>query len=95
MSISTVRRWLSWRHLVAGYVWALLLIPSLVWWQQSVLLVIIASLYANSEASFATHHARGKGRKTIDLGSLTVDEAVKLRDVLNSMTARGVLPAAA
>lgn len=38
-------------HAVAMAVWVLLLIPTLLWWSNSILWVLFASLYAN----FATH----------------------------------------
>lgn len=46
------------RHLLIGWAWILLAVPSLIWWKSSVLFVILLSLYANAEASFAAHHAK-------------------------------------
>lgn len=46
------------RHLIAGWLWIVLAIPALIWWKESVLFVILLSLYANSEASFAAHRAK-------------------------------------
>lgn len=34
-------------HLGAAIVWGLLAIPSVIWWKESVLWVIIISIYAN------------------------------------------------
>ncbi|HHC2116559.1 hypothetical protein [Klebsiella pneumoniae] len=34
-------------HLVAAVMWVGLAIPSLIWWKDSVLLVILISIYAN------------------------------------------------
>lgn len=34
-------------HLVAGVMWVGLAIPSLIWWKDSVLWVILISIYAN------------------------------------------------
>lgn len=40
-------------HLLAMGVWALLLIPTLIWWRQSILWVAFMSIYA----CIATHHS--------------------------------------
>lgn len=48
----------DYRHLIAGWGWILLAIPALIWWKDSVLFVILLSLYANAEASFAAYHAK-------------------------------------
>lgn len=40
-------RWLLYFNLVMTFVWALLLVPTLLWWKQSVLWVSVMSLYAN------------------------------------------------
>lgn len=58
MSTSTARKWLSRRHLILGWAWIVLAVPALLWWKDSVLFVILLSLYANSEASFAAHNAK-------------------------------------
>ena len=34
-------------HLVAAVMWVILAIPSLIWWKNSVLWVILISIYAN------------------------------------------------
>ncbi|CTQ10592.1 conserved hypothetical protein [Klebsiella variicola] len=34
-------------HLVAAVMWGILAIPSLIWWKNSVLWVILISIYAN------------------------------------------------
>ena len=34
-------------HLVAAVMWVILAIPSLIWWKDSVLWVILISIYAN------------------------------------------------
>jgi hypothetical protein len=46
------------RHLVLGWTWILLVVPGVLWWKESVLFVILLSLYANAESSFAAHHAK-------------------------------------
>lgn len=40
-------------HLVLGIFWIIMAIPTLIWWKDSILLVLIMSLYANVEASFS------------------------------------------
>jgi hypothetical protein len=37
--------------------WAVLVVPSLLWWKESLIFVILLSLYANFESSLAAHHA--------------------------------------
>lgn len=49
------------RHLILGWVWVILAIPAVLWWKDSVLFVILISLYANMEASFAAHQAKKNG----------------------------------
>ena len=56
--MSATERWLSRRHLILGWVWIVLAVPALLWWKDSVLFVILLSLYANAEASFAAHQAK-------------------------------------
>lgn len=57
-----MRQWWANRHLILGWLWIALAVPSLLWWKESLILVILLSLYANSEASFAAHHA-SKGNR--------------------------------
>lgn len=45
------------RHLVLAALWALLVVPSILWWKESIIFVILLSLYANFESSLAAHHA--------------------------------------
>jgi len=49
------------RHRLFGWAWILLAIPSVLWWKDSIIWVILLSLYANAEASFAAHHAKRNG----------------------------------
>lgn len=42
-------------HLVATLAWALLLIPTLLWWSQSILWVATMSLYANVAAHWSAY----------------------------------------
>lgn len=51
-------------HLAALAVWALLLIPTLLWWRESILWVAFMSLYANFGAHLgALEAARGSADK--------------------------------
>lgn len=43
-------------HLVMMGVWAVLVIPTLLWWKNSVLWVAFLSLYANFAAEFSAWH---------------------------------------
>lgn len=46
------------RHLIMAIMWLCLAIPTIIWWKNSILWVLIMSLYANFEASMAAHHAK-------------------------------------
>ena len=61
--MSATDRWLSRRHLILGWVWIVLAVPALLWWKDSVLFVILLSLYANCETSFAAHQAKKRAEK--------------------------------
>lgn len=37
----------AWVHLIMAGLWALTLIPTLLWWRDSVLVVLFFSIYAN------------------------------------------------
>jgi hypothetical protein len=65
-SIEDKARHQRWLHFSLAVVWALLLIPTLIWWKESILWVLIISLYANVashwsafQASKAEEHANG------------------------------------
>ena len=45
------------RHLVLTVVWALLAIPTLIWWKESILWVAVMSLYANVAGHWAAYEA--------------------------------------
>jgi hypothetical protein len=62
VSTSTARRWLDRRHLILGWLWIVLAVPSVLWWKDSIIWVILLSLYANAESSFAAYNA-SKNRK--------------------------------
>lgn len=44
-------------HLALGIFWILMALPTLLFWKDSILLVLIMSLYANVEASFSAWEA--------------------------------------
>lgn len=44
-------------HLALAGVWALLLIPTLLWWSQSILWIAAISLYANAASHLASWQA--------------------------------------
>lgn len=46
------------RHRLLGWLWIALAVPSVLWWKDSVLWVILLSLYVNAESSFGAHHAK-------------------------------------
>lgn len=45
------------RHKYLMWFWILMIIPTLLWWKESVLWVALMSLYANIEASAAAKEA--------------------------------------
>lgn len=55
---------LKWFHLVMMGVWLLLAIPGLLFWKESIIFVIILSLYANIAGEFAAYQgARGEEKQ--------------------------------
>lgn len=50
------------KHLAMAWFWMLLALPVLIWWRDSIAVVLIMSLYANIEASFSAHH----GKKNVE-----------------------------
>ena len=52
-----VAKWLKWFHLVMMFVWLVLAIPGILWWKESILFVIILSLWANFASEFACYQA--------------------------------------
>jgi hypothetical protein len=46
-----------WFHRVGAIVWALLLVPALKWWPDSVAFVIVASIYANIKSDWGAAEA--------------------------------------
>lgn len=49
--------WLKRFHLTMMCMWALLAIPGLLWWRESILFVMLLSLYANFAGEFAAYQA--------------------------------------
>lgn len=48
---------LKYFHLSMMVVWAALAIPGIIWWKESILFIIILSLYANFAGEFAAYQA--------------------------------------
>jgi fatty acid desaturase len=46
-----------WVHAILTVVWALLAVPTLVWWKESILWVALMSLYANFVGHFSAWQA--------------------------------------
>lgn len=44
-------------HLVMMAVWPLLAVPAVLWWKNSIILVILLSLYANFAGDFSAYQA--------------------------------------
>jgi hypothetical protein len=53
-------------HLAMTSVWALLIIPTLLWWSQSVLWVALMSAWANIMAHFAAYMAGRTEQREIE-----------------------------
>ncbi|WP_119728349.1 hypothetical protein [Thermomonospora amylolytica] len=52
-----MRTALRYYHLAMTILWIALIPPALIWWRESIIFVIILSLYANIEASFGAYQA--------------------------------------
>jgi hypothetical protein len=52
-----LQRFLERRHLILAGFWAVLIVPTVLWWRDSVLWVAFLSLYANIASELAAHHA--------------------------------------
>jgi hypothetical protein len=44
-------------HQGLAFVWVLLLVPAWLWWQESILFVIVASIYANAVGEWSAAEA--------------------------------------
>ncbi len=51
-------KWLRRFHLTMMFVWLALAVPGIIWWKESILFVIILSLYANFAGEFSAYQAR-------------------------------------
>lgn len=56
--------WHDKHHLYEGIFWALLTIPTMIWWQESVLWVALMSLYNNYKTAIGAHEGRQARRNT-------------------------------
>jgi hypothetical protein len=48
------------------WVWILLILPTVLWWKESILWVALMSLYANIEASASAHEAQKDSKESSD-----------------------------
>lgn len=53
-------------HLALTVLWSILLIPTLIWWKESVLWIAIMSLYANFVGHFSAYQAAKAEEKQDD-----------------------------
>jgi hypothetical protein len=51
------QRFRMWFHRGCAVAWAVALVPALVWWQESLVFVIIASVYANVKSDWGAAEA--------------------------------------
>lgn len=50
--------WITWnRHAITGWIWLGMLIPILLWWRESILLVLINAVYTTFKTDMGAHHA--------------------------------------
>lgn len=57
-------KWLRRFHLLMMFVWVALAIPGILFWKESILFIIILSLYANFAGEFAAYQgARAEEKK--------------------------------
>ena len=79
--------WLSRRniHLGLGILWILLLIPAFLFWKESILFVIIMSIYANAEASFAAR----EGAESENEQAKTRHQVEKILSIVESHEEKG------
>ena len=74
--------WLNRRniHLGLGIMWILLLIPAFLFWKESILFVIVMSIYANVEASFAAREGAASEAEQRESTSRIKETLSKLYD---------------
>lgn len=61
------------RHLVEAYVWVLLAIPSVLWWKESIVWVILISLYANYKTAISAYEG-SRARKAAEGNTIVGEE---------------------
>lgn len=59
-------KWLRRFHLTMMIVWAALAFPGLIWWKESIVFVIVLSLYANFAGEFAAYQGARAEEKQDD-----------------------------
>lgn len=64
--MSRLRSVLSKRPLIAGWIWICLIPPGLLYWAEALPFIVIMSIYANIESSFATNAAKKEGAEMRD-----------------------------
>lgn len=52
-----MKKWRKRFHLFMVFFWTLMIIPTVIWWKESVLWIALLSLYANIETSFSALEA--------------------------------------
>ena len=65
-------------HLGLGIMWILLLIPAFLFWKESILFVIVMSIYANVEASFAAREGAASEKEQIESRKRIEETLVKI-----------------
>lgn len=67
-------------HLGLGIMWILLLIPAFLFWKESILFVIVMSIYANVEASFAAREGASSEKEQRESRKRIEETLVKICD---------------
>ena len=80
--LSDPRVWVRIYSIIAG-AWVLLMIPSLLWWKDSLLWVIAMSCYANFAGSMASLQAA-----RADVNSSTAEDLARLEQKIDAMRGR-------
>jgi hypothetical protein len=57
-------QWHKNHHLWEAWFWVLLVVPAVLWWKESILFVILVSLYANYKTAIGAHEGRQARRNT-------------------------------
>lgn len=61
-------KWHEYHHLWEAMLWVALIVPTLLWWKESVLWVALMSLYANYKTAIGAHEGRQARRNTENNG---------------------------